>query len=906
MSFLVLIGHGWRERGAWMFTRRGKYVVKKLPAGSVVGSATTLLDAADVAMEDARKGPSKYVIEQPVIEVDVSKAYGVLASAGSPPGQPTELSVQDVRSSYVTLACAAVEGAAHYQWYINGVPVTLTQGPSATITGLTGATTYTAQVGALSEAGLSGAVSDAVLFYTLGGEVPAWATAIPAQQYAVGTPVDIDLRAYVDDVTAFTLVFSVASGVLPAGLAIVGQRVLGTVTTAGSAAVVFRVVHAEHPAQHTADSEPVPFDVVLNADTTAPDVPSDFAATPYSTSQVLLTWTNPASDAVVSGAITSGLSHVGVYRDGAFIAQVLSSATPNDEYLATATAESAWKIRSADLAGNRSAFTAEVLAGPLVTGPTGAPENFVATRTAGTTATLTWEAPSSGPAVTAYRVYFSLTENGTYTEVYDGLPTPAGGVYTYTHNSGFTSAQEPWFYVTAVAGGVESAATPKRQLSAGVFDVYFDSARAWTGSDPLVTTDVDGASWLQSGYDAFSRPVDGAPAGAKGGTTGVTLVNNRTKDGAWTLRTQLTMHTGGTGNVFPATNDDYFPAPAKWHHKNVTLSDPDSETQDRAHRNELTSRGKANNILKDEDHWFGFWIFMPGDNDPLGDWPSKAMGWWGSYSYGPQLHPTNGAQSYSPTLALAQAAGRYSDSGESPVVHPTGAPVVSYQRGGDRYRLTDNGQNAATLRVQWAAVSGATAYRIYSSVRPDGPWQVHTASTTALSLTITGLGTNNSATNQKNLYVKVHALTGSSEGPASLICPSPQWYWSDTQPSRRWGADARSDLGQWVRFVYHYRLSDNNTGIVEIWKDDALVFRDLATSIGSNFPAAHYWKLGIYHGRVGVLEGQAGADSVPIAADTPARITAYYSGIRMGMRTGGTTGATDTDDAAYQAVRPRD
>ena len=895
-----------------MFTRRGKYVVVRMPGREVVGAATTLLDAADVAMEDARRGPGKWVIEQPVIEVDVresygvSKAYGVLTGSGSPPPQPTDLAVTDIGSTTVTLTCATVAEAAHYQWYINGVPSTLTQGPSATISGLTAATTYTAQVGAISETGLSGAVSDAILFYTLVNENVVWATAIPAQQFAVGTPVDIDLRTYVDDLTAFTLVFSVASGSLPAGLAIVGQRVLGTVTAAGNSSVVFRARHAEHLDQHYADSEAVAFDVVLNADTTAPPMPGSFAATPYSATQVLLTWTNAAGDTEVAGAITSGLSHVGVYKDGVFVAQVVNSATPNDEYLASATAEAAWKIRSADLAGNRSAFTAEVIAGPTVGGATGSPENFVATRTSGAVATLAWEAPSSGPAVSAYRVYFSLTENGTYTEVYDGLPTPVGGVYSTTVGSGFTSAQEPWFYVTAVAGGVESAATPKRQLSAGVFDVIFDSTTAWTGSNPLVTTDVDGSSWLQDGYDAFSRPVDGAPAGAKGGTTGVTLVNNRVKDGAWTLRTQLTMHTGGAGNVFAATNDDYFPAPAKWRHKNVTLSDPDSETQDRAHRNELTGRGKVQNILKDEDHWMGFWIFMPGENDPLGDWPTKAMGWWGSYSYGPQLHPTNGVQSYSPTLALSQASGRYSDNGEIPVVHPTGAPVVSYQRGGDRYRLTDNGQSAATLRVQWTAVAGATAYRIYSSVRPDGPWQVHTASTTALSLTITGLGTNNSATNQKNLYVRVHALTGASEGPASLICPSPQWYWSDTQPSRRWGADARGDLGLWVRFVYHYRLSNNSTGIIEIWKDDVLVFRDENINLGSNFPAAHYWKLGIYHGRVGVLEGQAGADSVPIAADTPARITAYYSGIRFGMRTGGTQGPTDTDDAAYQTVRPRD
>mgnify|MGYP001441872355 CR=1 FL=1 len=139
-----------------MFTRRGKYVVKKLPAGSVVGSATTLLDAADVAMEDARRGPGKWVIEQPVIEVDVSKAYGVLAAASGATvlGAPTNELSEDATTSGFLASCDALDGADYYQWYLNGVPYATSAAPAQQYSGLTPGSTVTWQVAGGNAAGV--------------------------------------------------------------------------------------------------------------------------------------------------------------------------------------------------------------------------------------------------------------------------------------------------------------------------------------------------------------------------------------------------------------------------------------------------------------------------------------------------------------------------------------------------------------------------------------------------------------------------------------------------------------------------------------------------------------------------------------------------------------------------------
>lgn len=945
--------------GVWMFTRRGKYVVKKLPAGSVVGSATTLLDAADVAMEDARKGPGKWVIEQPVIEVDVSKAYGSLAPTGVPPGQPEGLYVVDVGSTYVTLACDPVTDASHYQWYLDGIPRMLSSEPTVTITGLLGATNYVAQVAALS-GGLSGSVSSPYLFVTADSEAPSWSQLVPAQSFVVGDPVSINLRDYLVDTTQYTAAAIIQSGSLPPGLILSGLQILGTASGEFSGAVVFRVYHTEHPAQHTLDSNSVQFTVALAADTTAPPVPTDFAAAGYSTSQVLLTWTNPADDTTVAGQVKSGLSHTGVYKDGQFVAQVLNTDSPNNQYLATATAPAAWKIRSADLAGNRSAFTAEIIAGPTVGGSTGSPENFAVVRTAGTTARLTFEKPS-GTTPTAYRVYMSLTEGGTYNQVYEGTPALSGVTYTYNHSTGFTAAQEPWFYATAVVGDTEGAQTNKLKASVGVYTGYQSmNTMLGTASPPqlvkiYIPSDVDA-----NAVDAFGSPDYVPDITAGGGDKGMRLITAPSfLGGQYTLLSQLTFHDYGT-NSPPSNiaNQRWYPASNRWHHKG------DYPSGDKAHRNEgaLNLDTGWRDWPRQEERWAGFAVYLPGENDPYGLAPTRAMAAIpGNWALGPQLHATNisGQQGFSPPLSFLHGSSGYSGFGTpTGISHPSGAPVVRYKRasseplgsilaGTSATNWADNhsasrNNTASTLLMDWDAVPGASSYRVEYAWRPEGPWMTATtnpsdnitvdlagrrACATGLSLAATALNmvdptpsdgisaADIESWNQNwTRYLRVVPIIGGQDGVPSLICPAPNWHLS-------WGQgdyceDARPYYGAWIRYVLRLKISTtvetvqpngttssyaNNDGYFQVWRNGQEVIWLPNAAIGLNSTKPHYWKMGIYHGHPGRLTT---ADIPRIPMHWAWRKQVLYAGLKAGYRIGGPTGRTDTDDSAYLAVEP--
>ena len=468
-----------------MFTRRGKYVVKKLPAGSVVGSATTLLDAADVAMEAARSGPGKWVIEQPVIEVDVSKAYGVLVAVTVVPSTPTGLFVATVSTDAATVECDAVDGATMYQWYLDGAPYLTTVETFVAFSGLVVDHQYSAAVAALNSAG-SSLVTAAVGFRTTVSLAPSWVN-VPAQSLVLGAAYSLDLRNYAadQDTASASLVFSVVAGAFPAGLMLTGSLISGAATSAGESSVTFRVSDGISAADQV-----VAF-TVLAADTTAPDVPTGFAAVGYSATQVKLSWTNPAGDVVVAGSVTSGLSHTGVYRDGSFVAQVMNADAVNNEYIAQATATAQWKIRSADLAGNRSAFTVEVAAGPLlaVLDP---PESVAAVRNSATTATLIWSAPSSGVAPTSYRVEQAGGATGPWSSVFTGL------AFTFQQTT-LTSAVTPFYRVFALNGAVESAASAVVSAPFGVVSttVHFDDwANSFMYMQPPSTGAVVPASYF--------------------------------------------------------------------------------------------------------------------------------------------------------------------------------------------------------------------------------------------------------------------------------------------------------------------------------------------------------------------------------------------------------------------------
>jgi len=524
------------------------------------------------------------------LEYDVSKAYGVLsAQIAVVPDQPEGLMATTVTATSATVVCDPAANAEWYQWYLDGVPYRATTEPLVLFSGLEGNRQYSVLVEAVNAAGTS-RISLVLAFTTVATQPPVWGP-VPAQQLVVGTPYSLDLAGYVldPDTQPASLAYSVVSGTLPDGLTRTGSVLAGTPTAAGTLVVTFRVSDGGSSADVA-----VTF-AALAPDTSAPSVPTNFAAMPYSTTQVRLTWVNPAGDAVVAGQVTSGLSHVGVYRDGAFVGQVLHTAQPNDEYMATTTAVALWKIRAADLAGNRSAFTAEISAGPLADVPD-APDSFAVTRTSGTSARLDWRAPLSGAAATSYRVYFSLTENGTYAMTDVGLPTPVGGVYSYTQASGFSAAQEPWFYVTAVSGGVEGAATLKAKVPAVVITVVHE--------------DDFGGTKMRSSY-----------AGTPGFGPGVpqTATDYDPANARWNVSAAGDLCYNKDAFIHTSTAHVRSPAYVSRSARVQLSLDRASDNNGKIERNEIiakpyTGSGSIDDLamMRGSDYWLGFSLLLPG------------------------------------------------------------------------------------------------------------------------------------------------------------------------------------------------------------------------------------------------------------------------------------------------------
>lgn len=927
-----------------MFTRRGKYVVRKLPANIPIGSATTLLDAADVAMEDARGGPGKWVIEQPDIEVDVSRVYGSLnpETTGPIPATPTGLRILEVTPSSISAACDSVDGADGYLWYLDGVPVGVSQSPNTIFVGLLGVTQYTVAVASMDGYLLSH-VSDALPATTAGNDAPLWQVSIADQNLVVGTPVDLELSNYIFDETSFTHGYSVVSGTLPTGLSLVGSRVLGTPTAVSSGGVVFRLIHTEHPAQHQTDSNTVAF-VVLNADVTPPDPPTNFAATGYSSTSVRLTWTNPADDATVANEVKSGFLGIDVYRstepDGvggwlnwAKITRVLATDPTPAEYVADATQVCGWKVRSVDVAFNKGAYTADASAGPLVA-QSNPPKSVTATRVSGTQASVSWAA-GDGSVPTKYYVYWSTSASGPWTQVDAGL------ALTYLLTSGFTLSQSVFFYVTAVVLGAETVG------SATAVALADDVTTEWRSSFDVPDVNVILLNTALISKDAYDPTVD---PDIQSTTARARYSVGDNGQPARSLKVQLTQHTYGTNN-WPNDNAISLPG-AMWRYKNGGTYP--AGTDNVAHRIEV--KGYPANpimqILNDVEYWFGWSQFYPGPNDPLGDAEMKPSSWFYGWNFDPQLHPVNltAAQlaAYGGRLIATSAAGGFnpvwalssmSDTrnlgvgGLIAYPVPSGAPVVRYRRGSDTVGLA--GGSGGTLYMEWDAVASATQYKIIRSVRSEGPYVLHAtvsasatqgvtfdqstvgAGNAARTYTETNLGTN-TANPMRSAYVKVVPVFGGVEGTPSLPCPSrrscfgaqvygvgyngPISYENGYSEGGSFGGVEAWDLrGSWVDFVLRFRLNQNHLGYYQLWMNDTEVARVMNFTFGRTEGAPrHYWNWGIYHGR-------PQSEFQPIVADWPWRRVVYFDEFHLARRTTLTTSVvTDIEaSAAYQHVKPR-
>jgi chitodextrinase len=133
-------------------------------------------------------------------------------------------------------------------------------------------------------------------------------------------------------------------------------------------------------------------------DTQAPTVPSGFAATATSPSQISLSW-NASNDNV-------GIAGYNVYRGGFFLKEV-TGLTTIDTGLSPGT-NYCYQVSAVDAAGNESAQTNQVCAttfSGLDTTPPTTPTGLSVSATSSNQINLAWNASTDNVAVTGYKIY---------------------------------------------------------------------------------------------------------------------------------------------------------------------------------------------------------------------------------------------------------------------------------------------------------------------------------------------------------------------------------------------------------------------------------------------------------------------------------------------------------------------
>jgi uncharacterized repeat protein (TIGR03806 family) len=195
-------------------------------------------------------------------------------------------------------------------------------------------------------------------------------------------------------------------------------------------------------------------------DTTPPTVPTNFAGTPLSTTEIRLSWTASTDSGI-------GVAGYYVYRDGATTptATVNGATTFTDSGLAANTSYT-YTLRAFDAANPANVsnatgvITVNTLAAPDTAPPT-VPANLTATALSSSSIRLNWTASTdAGTGVAGYRVY------------QNGSATPLAGVVTgvTTTLAGLAANTQYSFTVTAVdranppnesaASNVATATTP--------------------------------------------------------------------------------------------------------------------------------------------------------------------------------------------------------------------------------------------------------------------------------------------------------------------------------------------------------------------------------------------------------------------------------------------------------------
>ena len=291
------------------------------------------------------------------------KVVGTLAPQvgdTTPPTTPLNVVATAINAGRADLSWTASTddfGVAGYQIFRNGSPLIVVPGTTYSDTTCQPSTAYSYVVVAFDAAGNNSAPSTAANATTPANASPVWQS-IPAQTLIVGNAYLLTLTDYCTDADFDTLTFSIQSGTLPTGLALAGNRIQGTPTTAGQTPTI--TVRAAD-AFHTIDTTIV-FST-KTADVTAPPVPTGLAASAVSTSQIDLSWNASVDAAGSANEFVSGTQDYRLYRstDGtSFSLRVTQSGrTYSDTSLAAAT-QYHYKVSARDVSLNESSQSSSV------------------------------------------------------------------------------------------------------------------------------------------------------------------------------------------------------------------------------------------------------------------------------------------------------------------------------------------------------------------------------------------------------------------------------------------------------------------------------------------------------------------------------------------------------------------
>ncbi len=344
-------------------------------------------------------------------EPSAACAVATLADT-TPPTVPVGLAASAVtlRSFSLTWGAATDNvGVTAYEIFRGSVSLGTTTALACDLTGLAPNTAYSMRVRAGDAAGKWSAQSVALVVRTLPDTTPPAApTGLVATEVRV-TGLALGWSAAVDDVAA------TAYEVLRNGVSLGTTTALTRVLTGLAPDTTYTLAVRARDAAGNWSELSAPLAVATPPDTTAPTVPTGFAASAVSVSSLKLSWTAAADDVRVTA--------YEVFRDGVSAgttgatAKTVIGLVPMTSYVFT--------LRARDAAGNWSATGAPLAVTMLPdTTPPAVPTGLAATAVTTTGFTLRWVKPADDVHVTGYEVFHNGSPLGTTTttaKIFAGL-----------------------------------------------------------------------------------------------------------------------------------------------------------------------------------------------------------------------------------------------------------------------------------------------------------------------------------------------------------------------------------------------------------------------------------------------------------------------------------------------------